>query len=149
MKQSTAHRVAATFFLTFPCLVVYAQTKDSAWGQIDTLSKIVGFFGIIGGFFLAYMQVSLANKVEKVKGEFTTAIFEMKSQLTEILHTEISRMQDKVALSIKELEVKMVTKADLASSKEIEVLKQEVAKEQLGSMKEQLNLISKEIFKDK
>lgn len=151
MKQATLHRILATIFFMIGCLgclSCYAQVKDSSMSGIDFMTKVVGFLGMLGGFFLAYMQVSLANKVEKVKGEFTTAIFQIKSDLTETLHKEVAKMEDKFALFGKDMELKMATKDDLRNDKEMYAAKQDLIKLQLDSLKGQLDLITK-MFKEK
>lgn len=148
-QQARLHRLMATVFFLLGCVsCCYAQEKESTLSQVDLLTKIVGFLGMVGGFFLAYMQVSLANKVEKVKGEFTTAIYQMKNELTETLHKEIARMEDKNSLFGKDFELKMATKEDLKNSKEVYTGQQELIKEQLNGVKGQLDLITK-MFKDK
>jgi hypothetical protein len=162
MKQATLHRILATIFFMIGCLgclSCYAQVKDSSLNGIDLLTKIVVFIGTIGGFFLAYMQVRMANEVEKVKREFsngmsqlkegfTTAIFQIKSDMTETLHKEVAKMEDKFALFGKDMELKMATKDDLRNDKEMYAAKQDLIKMQLESLKNQLDLITK-MFKEK
>lgn len=144
MKQATIHRILATIFFCIGCLSCYAQTQQ-VLSQVDSLTKVVGFVGMIGGFFLAYMQVSLANKVEKVKGEFTAAMSQMKIDVIDTLHREIGRLEDKFTLSVKDIKLEMASKSDIKNDQLLYTSKQETTNAKLEGVKNQLELITKYI----
>lgn len=148
MRQATIHKILATIFFCIACLSGYAQTAQML-AQVDPLMKLIALLGTLGGFFLAYMQMSLARKVENAESKFTAAMAQMKSDVIDTLHREISKMEDKISLSNRDIKLEMATKTDLKNDQLLYTSKQETTNEKLEGVKAQLELITKHIFKEK
>jgi hypothetical protein len=146
MKLSTQYKIYATITLSVSCLVAFAQGKEVASIQIDTLTKIIGGLFTVGGLFMGLMQLKMANKIAEVEAKFNISISKVKEEFALLLEKETDKLETKIQLSGKEIEARMATRHDIDNMKSVMKLQHELTTEQMKSLKEQL-LTAARIYK--
>lgn len=148
MRQSYQYRIIALLTLLTSSFSAFAQGKAVASIEIDTLTKVIGILLTIGGFFMGYMQMRMANKIAEVEAKFNAAIAEVKEKFEDILEKETEKLEGKIQLSGKEIEAKMATRHDIDNIKTVMKLQHELTTEQMRNLKEQLNTAARIYKKD-
>lgn len=142
-------RISATIFFSGSCLLLYAQVKVPATLEIDALTKVIGALFTLAGFFVAYMQLKMANQISEVKirfdaklqdvrEDFYTKIDAVEGKLQGEIKSEIGKIQTDVRLAQKEIESRMATHHDIANIRALNTLQGEVTNEKLNGLREQL-----------
>lgn len=128
----------ATIIFMVSFLSVFAQVKMVETVQLDTLTKIIGIGLTIGGFFMGYMQMRMANKIAEVEAKFNKAIVDVKDVFGKKIETETEKLEGEIKLSGKEIEAKMATRHDIENVKTVIKMQHEITNLQLDSLKGQL-----------
>ena len=102
MKASNQYKIMATITLMLSSLSVFAQSTTTV--ELDTLTKVIGIGLTIGGFFMGYMQMRMANKIAEVEAKFNLSLNMVEKNFGEILHRETAALEAKIALSSKEID---------------------------------------------
>ena len=97
MRQSYQYRIIALLTLLTSSFSAFAQVKAVASIEIDTLTKVIGILLTIGGFFMGYMQMRMANKIAEVEAKFNKAISEVKEKFEVLLEKETEKLEGKNA----------------------------------------------------
>ena len=113
--------VIITFILLCGASISYAQnmTTSKAVDQIDEMTKVLGFLGIVGGFFIGYLQVRIGIKVAELEIKLTNMINTIRLEMISLVKIEITSLDKKITETTKEIKTEMVT------SKEVEALRRE------------------------
>lgn len=146
---SNLYKITAIITLLLSSFIAYAQEQVSHTVELDTLTKGIGIALTIGGFFMGYMQMRMANKIAEVESKFNKAISEVKDIFDNKIEQETKNLENKIAISGKEIEAKMATKHDIDNLKTIIKLEGEISKLSNEGLKEQLRLAASIYRKDK
>lgn len=147
MKRSTQHKIMSLLFFLTSSLSAFAQVKASSTIEIDALTKIIGALFTIGGFYMAFMQLKMANKIQAMENKFNETLNEMqtkfnislngiKEEFHKTINGETDKLEDKIRLSQKEIESRMATHHDIANFNQVGKLQHEIIQEQLKNLKE-------------
>lgn len=112
-------KFALIILLLLISLIVFGQPKDFDTLKIDTITKIIGGAAAIGGFFLGYMQLRMANKIAEVEARFNAALTDAKFSFNQTIKLETEKLEAKFNVIQKEIENKMATRLDIDNLKEI------------------------------
>ena len=110
-----------TFILLCGASISYAQnmTTSKAVEQIDGITKFLGILGVLGGFFIGYLQVRIGIKVAELEIKLTNMINTIRLEMISLVKVEITSLDKKITETTKEIKLDMVT------SKEIDSLRRE------------------------
>jgi hypothetical protein len=154
MKQSVQYKALATITFTSCILCAYAQSRTDITNGIDPLIKIVGFLFTIGGIFISYMQLRMALKMADLESKMKDALSSVEKDLRRIIKEENEKLDSKVQLSFKEVEVsikdvekRMVTRHDMQNYETNAALRHELVSKQMISLEKQLDTAAK-IYKN-
>ncbi len=139
MKQSTQYRIMGTVMMLCSSLSAFAQAQVETV-QIDTLTKIIGIGLTLGGFFMGYMQMKMANKIAEQEAKFNTAMQDLKEKL-----------EAKIILSTKEIELgmsKMATHHDINNMKQIMSMQHEITSEKMKGLEQQMKMAAELLRKN-
>lgn len=149
MKMSMVIRCLSVSVLSLSFLSGYAQAKvyASDYVQIDTLTKVIGALLTVGGFFMGFMQLKMANKIAEVEAKFNVALGLVKKDFAEIIDKETEKLETKIQLSGTTIESRMATRHDIENIKTIIKLQHDLTTEQIKSLEKQLNTAAR-IYKE-
>lgn len=125
--------------------VAFCQTEVSGKTSIsfDTITKIITTGGIILGAIMTYVTLKTANSISVVKADFQQAINQVKMEFSAALHNESDKMEGKLQLAIKEVQIKMATTHDINGLKQLMMLQHENTKEQIDGLRRQVDIVTK------
>lgn len=138
LRYSSLFKIVAVFTFTLTYLCAYAQAKMSDAIQFDALEKIIGIIFTLGGIFLGFMQLKMANKMAELEAKFHKAISSVEEKFSTKMEHETEKLETKISLSGKEIEARMATRHDIDNLKTIMRLNGDLANANNEALKEQL-----------
>ena len=123
MKLSTRLRISAVLSFLLSGIAAYAQTKSTVI-ELTPLIQVIGVALTLGGVWNGYQQMVTAKKIAEVEAKFNSTVSTLRTDLTQIVHTEI-----------KGIEAKMVTRHDLNNLETIMKLRHDFVVNQLEQVK--------------
>ncbi len=149
MKQSTQYKILSTITFLLTYFVAFAQVKASTTIEIDALTKIIGVVFTIGGIFMGFMQMRMANKMAELEARFNESINKVEKSFTNALNIVEDKLEIKIALSGKEIEAKMATRHDIDNLKTVIKLQHEISEKTNEALKQQLETAANIYRRDK
>lgn len=138
MRYSFLWKIAGIITLVFTTLSSYAQVKMSDSIQFDSLEKIIGIIFTLGGIFLAFMQLKMANKMAEMEAKIYKVIADTEKAFTKKIEDETDKLETKINLSGKEIEAKMATRHDIDNLKTVMKLSGDITALATDALKEQI-----------
>lgn len=137
MSYKNTYKLSGTVTLLLSSLYAFAQVGRPTV-ELDTLTKVIGIGLTIGGFFMGFMQMRMANKIAEVEARFNKTIGDVKDDFAKKVETETDKLETKISLSGKEIEARMATRHDIDNMKTVAKLQHEMTNLQLGELKQQI-----------
>jgi hypothetical protein len=128
MTRSILWKLAGVTTLLLTSLCACAQVKMTDSIQFDVLEKIVGVAFTLGGIFLGFMQLKMANKMAEMEAKFNAIISNVRDEFNRKIETETEKLECQIKITSQEIEKKMATRHDVDNLKTIIRLEGEVTK---------------------
>lgn len=116
-------------------LGAYAQTQVV---QLDALTKIIGIVMTIGGIFVGFMQMKMANKIAELEARVNRSLETVKDNFEKKIETETEKLEMKISLSGKEIEARMATRHDIDNIKTVVKAQHDITNLQLDGLKKDI-----------
>lgn len=146
---SKRYKISGIVFLVFSTLSGAAQVVSSQTIEIDTLTKILGITVTIGGFYMGYTQMKMAQKLAILEAKFNKTIADVKEDFANKIDRETEKLEGKIEISSKNIEARMASRHDIDNLKTIIKLTGDVTSEKMDGLKNQLDQAADLYKKDK
>ncbi len=133
--MKTALRLSAVMYFLLSALGVYAQAQTPIV-QLDTVTKVIGIVMTLGGLFIGFMQMKMANKIAELEARVNKSLQAQKEVFEKKIETETEKLETKIALSGKEIEARMATRHDIDNIKTIVKANHDITDFKLEGLKE-------------